>query len=128
MKLANHTNHFAIFGALALVVATTWVFTRDGVRVKDSSAYAVPSVGLLEVNGGQLMIQAKSNEPDVEEQFVYCVSREQNPSTCSWENYDEFTLSAEGDYYIYVKSLASNKVSEPKLYTYKDTKNVKIKL
>ena len=129
MKLTNHqTNLFILLGSFVLVLATFLVFNAEGNRVKDSSAYAAPSVGLLETNGAKLIVHAKSEEPDVEEQFVYCVTREKDPASCSWENYDEFDLVEEGDYYIYVQSLASGKISAPKLKTYQivDYSNIKL--
>ena len=129
MKIAkNSQNLFILVGTFVLVLVTFLIFNRAENRPKNSSAYAAPSVGLLESNGAKLIVHAKSEEPDVEEQFVYCVTNTKNPDTCDWENSDEFELSEEGDYYIYVKSLASGKVSAPKLKTYKiiDYTNVKL--
>ena len=129
MKLnPSQTNLFIILGSVVLTVVSVLIFTGELNRPKDSSAYAAPSVGLLETNDNKILIHAKSNEEGAEEQFIFCVNKEKNPETCVWENYDEFELDAEGDYYIYVKSLASGKVSAPKLKTYEiiDRSNVRM--
>lgn len=129
MKLIQkNRNLFLVLGTAVLVFATFLIFNSRENRPKDTSAYAAPSVGLLETNGPKLIVHAKSNEDGAGETFVYCVMQTKNPDTCAWENYDEFELDAEGDYYIYVKSLASGKVSAPKLKTYKiiDRSNVRM--
>lgn len=124
----KNTNLYILLGTFALALATFLVFNRAQNRVKPTSAYAAPSVGLLESNGAKLIIHAKSEEPGVEEQFVYCVTTAKSSDTCDWENYDEFELSEEGDYYVYVKSLTSGKISAPKLKTYRivDYSNMKM--
>lgn len=128
MKTTTKNNLYIIIGTFAIVMTTFLIFNREQSRIKDTSAYATPSVGLLEVSGSRLIVHAKSEEAGVIEQFVYCVTRTKDSDTCSWENYDEFELSEEGDYYIYVKSLASGKISAPKLMTHHiiDPTNIKM--
>ena len=128
MNLKSKTNYFLITGVLILALASFLILKNGQNRPKDASAYATPSVGLLETSGSTLIVHAKSNEPGIKETFVYCLVREKSADHCVWDNADEFDLPEEGDYYIYVKSITSGKVSEPKLMTYERIDSSKVRI
>lgn len=127
MQLKSKTNLFVALGAIVLG-ALTLVFISSKLRPEDTSAFAGPSIKYLEVDRNQVIVHAKSNEPNTNEQFVYCMTTTKDSSNCRWDNSDEFKLEKEGDYYFFVKSLASGKISEPKLKTYQivDYSNFKL--
>lgn len=125
MELKSKTNLFIAFGAIVLVAAS---FASFAVKLypKDSSAYAVPAISYLETDGAKVIVHAKSGENS--ERFVYCLSSTNDSTACTWDNSDEFELGQEGDYYFFIKSLTSGKISEPKLKTYQivDYSNFKL--
>lgn len=127
ISLKPKTNYLLIFGALAVGLATFALLTSDFNRTKNTSAYAAPSVGLLETSGNKLIVHAKSDEP-ADEAFVYCLTQTSSSDTCAWDNADEFDLETPGDYYVFVKSLASGKISAPKLFTFAPIKPSNVKL
>lgn len=127
MQLNNKTNLFIILGAVALGLFS-FVFMAIKLRPSPSLAADAPSVGLLETSGDTLIVHAKSHASGTKETFVYCLSRQKSSDACEWDNSDEFTLSEAGDYYVYVKSLASGKISEPKLFTHAPVDSSQVKL
>lgn len=128
MDIKPRTNYLLIAGALIVGMTTFAILASERNRPKDTSASTAPSVGLLETSGSKLIVHAKSNDSAVTGSFVYCLVRVASPDTCEWSNADEFDISEAGDYYVYVKSIESDKISEPKLFTYEpiDTSNVKL--
>ena len=128
MDIKPRTNYLIIIGAIIVGLITFAVFMSERNRPHDSSASSAPSVGLLETSGNKLIVHAKSGEKGIIENFVYCLAKEESSNACDWNNADEFDLSEAGDYYVYVKSIESGKVSAPKLFTYEpiDTSNVKL--
>lgn len=129
MNIQPKTHYLLIIGAVIVGVVTLAILTSNHNRPKDTSASTAPTVGLLENSGNKLIVHAKSNAPKgTEETFVYCLSRQKSPDTCKWDNSDEFDLPEAGDYYVYVKSLATAEVSEPKLFTYEPIDPSKVNL
>ncbi|MBR3320298.1 hypothetical protein IKG20_03280 [Candidatus Saccharibacteria bacterium] len=119
MELKPKTSTFSFIGAGILGIIAVVIFASQIVKPKDTSAYTAPKIAYLETDGPHVIVHAKSAEPNIKEQFVYCVLSTEESNNCSWDNSDEFDLEEEGDYYFFVKSLASGKVSSSKLMTYK---------
>ena len=128
MNIKPRTNYLLIIGALIVGLVTFAILASESNRPKPTSAADAPSVGLLETSGNKLIVHAKSSNKTTTETFVYCLTRESSANTCDWGNADEFDLTEAGDYYVYVKSIATDKISEPKLFTYEpiDISNVKL--
>ncbi|MBQ3275093.1 hypothetical protein IJH46_01570 [Candidatus Saccharibacteria bacterium] len=102
-----------IFTAISLVLHSRKNFAKN------------PTVFSLETDGSTLIVRAQTGFPEsaieqiLNEQFVYCVQKVEGAENCEWENYDDFELDEETDYYIYVKSLTTEKISDVKKFTYK---------
>lgn len=129
MDIKPKTNYLIILGAIVVGLITFAVFMSERNHPKDTSASTAPTVGLLETVGNKLIVHAKSNAPKgTEETFVYCLTRQKSSDTCAWDNSDEFDLPEPGDYYVYVKSLTTEEISEPKLFTYEPIDSSKVKM
>ena len=129
MDIKPHTKYLLIVGAIIVGLITFAIFASERNRAKDTSAFTAPTVGLLETSGNKLIVHAKSNaKKGTEEAFVYCLSRQKSSDACNWDNSDEFDLPEAGDYYVYVKSLATEEISEPKLFTYEPIDPSKVNL
>lgn len=115
--------------AIALVAVLCFVLIN---RALNSSK--APTVGLLELDHGNLIVHAETgfpegrNEEIEKEQFVFCVTKIEGEENCNWENYDDFLLTEETTYYVYVKSLSTEKVSAPEVLEYKilDYENMRL--
>ena len=129
MDIKSRTKYLLIIGAIVVGLITFAIFASERNRSKDTSASTAPTVGLLETSGNKLIVHAKSNaKKGTVETFVYCLSRQKSSDDCAWDNSDEFDLPEAGDYYVYVKSLTTEEISEPKLFTYELIDSSKVKM
>ena len=117
MQLKSKTKTFLIAGSV-VVGLLSFAILSNGFRTGKSSAAPAPSISYLESDGSHIIVHAKNDKKD-DGQLVYCVTTVDDAKDCEWDNADEFELESEGDYYFFVKSLSSGKISESKLKTYK---------
>ena len=81
----------------------------------------LPEVGLLYIDDYMLTVHPSEHyqeQSSNNEQLVYCLNTEANPSTCSWQDSGKFQIEYNYTYYVYIKSLDTNLISEPEAINY----------
>ena len=81
----------------------------------------LPEVGLLYIDDYMLTVHPSEHyqeQSSNNEQLVYCLNTEANPSTCSRQDSGKFQIEYNYTYYVYIKSLDTNLISEPEAINY----------
>ena len=111
--------NFILLLAIGFVVSAIVVFALI------YTAPRVPKVGLLEISHDNVLtLHAKTGYPEFAknnisaETFFFCISMQDDASTCAWQETRTFHLTEEGTYYAFVKSVPTEKISESKPFNY----------
>jgi hypothetical protein len=107
-----------IYAILAVAVLVGLIIISSGVKV------ARPEVATPSLNGNLLTI----NATDTNNEYVYCVTKTEDASTCQWENSREFSLHDDGVYFLYVKSISTALVSAPRQFNFQKVDYTKLRM
>ena len=83
-----------------------------------------PEVGLLKIDNHILIIYPSKKyltyqeENHQNQQLLYCLNTEENPTTCNWQESAIFQIEYNRNYYAYIKSPSTNFISAPEPVNY----------
>lgn len=81
----------------------------------------LPEVGLLYIDDYMLTVHPSEHyqeQSSNNEQLVYCLNTEANPSTCNWQDSNKFQIEHNYTYFVYIKSLDTSLISEPETFNH----------
>lgn len=108
---------------IALLIILGTVCCNLVINKKSGNTSEQPEVGFLEIDASEtLTVYPKygnnSSGPDGNEHFSYCLALEKKIEICTWSDSNKFHIEFGNIYYIYIKSLTTGQVSEPKELDY----------
>ena len=119
MDLKN--NKKKVFTILAIIIPIVILSAIAAYLVLNKIENIYPEIGLMEIDDYTLIVNPSKKyqeQSNGNEQLVYCLNIEENSSTCSWQDSNKFQIEYDYTYYIYIKSLDTDLISEPEKINY----------
>lgn len=129
MNLTKNKRKLLIIYISILLVVVIIIFC---IFLLDKSEPSSPEVGLLKIGNHTLIVNpsekylSEQEKNSSNEQLVYCLNSKENSETCSWQNSPKFQIEYDHTYYVYIKSLNTNLISEPKTINYPNPNDTNI--
>jgi len=108
--------------SIIFAVSVLIVLAVEIINLNKNQAIAsddLPSVSLLRLDGDVVTVEATAKDLEDTNALVYCLKTENSYNNCRWQAENEFTLTEERVYYIFVKDLRNSAVSPASLIDYK---------